>query len=67
MIAPLYVVVPVIHQQVKNEVCSRSAVIDIAEDMQLVDAERLDYAAYRLDERIGLTGGDDRLHDTVVV
>ena len=41
--------------------------VDIAEDMEHIDAETLDDPAYSLDEGVGLAGGDDGLHDTVVI
>ncbi len=47
--------------------CARPSVIDIAEYVQLVDAEFLDDLAHGDDKGIGLSGGNDCLDNAVEI
>ena len=67
VVAPLDVPVAVVTEGVHDQVCTRTAVIDVAEDMELVDAQLLDHVAHGYNEGVGLTGGDDGLDDAVEV
>ena len=67
MVAPLYVVVAVVGQGVHDDVRSGTAVVDVAEDVEAVDAQALYDLADGLDEWLGLPGGDDGVEDAPVV
>ena len=67
MVAPLYVVVAVVGQGVHDDVRSGTAVVDVAEDVEAVDAQALYDLADGLDEWLGLAGGDDGVEDAPVV
>ena len=67
VVAPLEVELAVVHQRVHNKVCTRAAVVHVAQDVQLVDTQSLNHVAHGHDERVGLTGGDDGLNDAVEV
>ena len=67
VVAPLDVEVGVIGEHLHDQVGARTAVVDVAEDMELVDAEALNHVAHGFDEVFGLTGEDDCLDDTVEV
>ena len=61
VVAPLDVPVVVGRERVHDEVSARSAVEDVAEDMELVDGEALDEFAERHDEACGAPRADDGL------
>ncbi len=67
VVAPLYVEVVVIAQCVHDDVRSGAAVEDVAEDVQLVDAQALYQVADGADEFISPSGGHDGLDDAVEV
>ena len=53
----------VLAQGVHDDVGSRSSVIDVAQDMQLVDGQTLDDVADGHDEVVGASCGDDGIDD----
>ncbi len=67
VIAPLDVVVLVSLERVHDDVGALAAVVDVAEDVQRIDAQTLDHVADGDDEFIGLSAGDDCLHHARVV
>ena len=67
MIAPLDVPRVILSQRVHDLMGTRSSVVDIAQDMQLVDGQALDNVADGDDEVIGATCGDDGINDDIDV
>ena len=67
MVAPLYVVVAVMVQGIHDNVSSWTAVVDVAEDVESVNAESLYYLADGLYERFRLACGDDGVEDAAVI
>ena len=67
MVAPHDVEIVVIHQCFHDEMRSRSAVEDVAKQMQLVDGEPLYEIAYRDDEVVCALCCYDGLHNHVVI
>ena len=63
VVAPLYVPGVVLAQGVHNLVGSRAAVVDVAEDVELVDGEPLYDVTDGADEVVGASGGDDGVDD----
>lgn len=67
MVAPLDVECLASEQVVHDDVCSRSAVEDVAQDVELVNAELLDDVADGYDEIAHLTGLYDGLNNAMDV
>ena len=67
MIAPLDVPAVVAAHLVENDMRTRTTVVDIAQDMQLVDGEALDDIGDGNDEIIGTAGRDDGIYDDIDV
>ena len=67
MVAPLDVDVVEVAERVHDEVCARTAVVDIAEDVQAVDGQALDEIAEGDDEVVGAARADDGADDDVEV
>ena len=67
VIAPLDVEVVVVADRVHDNMRSRTAVVDVADDMQTVDGQALDEVTHRYDECVGPAGRDDGRDDLVEV
>ena len=68
MVAPLEVEIAfVMTQHVHDEMCSRTTVINISENVELVNAEFLYHIAESHNKSVGLTGGYDGLDDAVEI
>ena len=63
MIAPLYVPRVILTEGVHNLMRASSAVVDIAEDMQLVDGQTLNDVTDGADKVVGAPCRDDGIHD----
>ena len=67
MVSPLDVIVAYGGEDVEYLGSTRSAVEDIADDMQGVDSERMDEIADGDEELFGATGLDDGINDGIVI
>ena len=67
VVAPLDVERVVAHERVHDDVGVRPAIVDVADDVQMVDGQTLDEQAQRLDERAHAVGADDGVDDGRVV
>ena len=67
VVAPLYVEVFVFQQHIHDEVCARSPVEYIAQDVQLVNGQMLYHVTEGFDDVAGLLRRDDGLNDAVDV
>ena len=67
VVAPLDVEVGIVGEHLHDEMRAGAAVVDVAEDVELVDAQTLNHVAHGLDEVLGLAGEDDGLDDAVEV
>lgn len=65
MVSPLDVEVMIVAKRVHDDVRTRSAVVDIAHDVQGVDRQPLDKVAHGYDEVVCPLGGDDRADDHI--
>ena len=63
VIAPSNVPSVVVHQRVHHDVGARTTVVDIAQNVELIDAESLNHTTEGNDEVIGTAGRDDGLDD----
>ena len=63
MVAPLYVPGVVLEERVHDDMGPRSAVVDVAQDMELVDGQPVDDVADGNDEVVGPSGRDDCIDD----
>ena len=59
VVTPLDIKVMIVAEGIHDDVCTRSAVIDVAHDMERIDGEPLDEVAHGDDEVVGPSGGDD--------
>ena len=57
----------VLAQGVENDMCTSSAVVDIAKDVQLVDSQSLDDVANGDNEVVGTACRDDGIDDDIDV
>ena len=67
MVTPLNIHVMVLHQHVHDLVGVRSAVVDVADHMQIVDSHALDQAAQRLNEGRALPDLNDGRDDVAII
>ena len=67
MVAPLDIKIPHGGEHVQDLRCTRSAVEDIANDMQRVNGQRMNEIRYGYQQLIGTAGLDDGIDDGVVV
>ena len=67
VVSPLDVKRMVARERVHDDVRVRPAVVDVADDVQMVDGEALDEQAQRLDERAHAVRADDGVDDGRVV
>ena len=67
MVAPLDVDVVEVAERVHNKVCARTAVVNVAEDVQAVNGQALDEIAEGDDEVVGAARADDGADDDVEV
>ena len=67
VVAPLDIEILVLCQRVHYQMSAGAAVIDIAQNVELVDGQTLYDITDGYDERPGLTGRDYRLYDAVIV
>ena len=55
----------IVAQRVYDDMGTRSTVVDVAEDVELVDGQALDNVGYRNDKIIGTACGDDSIDDSI--
>ena len=67
MVAPLDVKAYIFRQGLHDDMCPFPSVVDVAENVEPVDAQPLDHVANRYDEVVGLPRRDDCLNDPIVV
>ena len=67
VVAPLDVDVVEVAERVHDEVCARTAVVNVAEDVQAVNGQALDEIAEGDDEVVGAARADDGADDDVEV
>ena len=57
----------VVFKRIHNQISTRAAVKDIADDVQPVDGERLNHAAEGDNQRVGLPRFQYGLHDLAII
>ena len=67
VVAPLDIDRVMVHQQVHDDIRARTAVKNVAHNMQMIDHQPLDEVAHRDDEFLGAVGFDDRGNDCIEV